>query len=70
MDLDFTKTEESALDVGKIFGKEKEEEKPKKNTKPVTKESVDKKIEAMENLDLDKILNGSGDFKIWKKFKK
>ena len=70
VDLDFTKTEESALDVGKIFGKEKDEEKPKKNTKPVTKESVDKKIEAMENLDLDKILNGSGDFKIWKKFKK
>ena len=44
--------------------------KKKKSTKPVTKESVDKKIEAMESLDLDKILNGSGDFKIWKKFKK
>ncbi|MDC8914390.1 DNA topoisomerase (ATP-hydrolyzing) [Metamycoplasma hyosynoviae] len=66
VDLDLTITTESAIDVGKIFTKEK----PKKPEKPVTKESVAKKLEALDKLDLDSILGPTGDFKIWKKNKK
>ena len=66
VDIDFTTTQEASLDIGKIF--EKEESKPKEK-KVVTKESVDKKIAAMESLDLDSILGKTDDFKIWKKKK-
>ncbi len=61
VDIDFTTTQEASLDIGKIF--EKEESKPKEK-KVVTKESVDKKIAAMESLDLDSILGKTDDFKI------
>ncbi|WP_412031830.1 DNA topoisomerase (ATP-hydrolyzing) [Metamycoplasma buccale] len=49
VDIDLTLSDESALDIGKLFTKQKP------NNNPITKESVDKKISEMEKIDIDSL---------------
>ncbi|ACF06987.1 DNA gyrase subunit A [Metamycoplasma arthritidis] len=59
IDVDLTLSDSSALDIDKLFAKDKNKPDPK----PVSKASVDEKITAMEKIDIDTLFKKVKDIK-------